>query len=536
MDLNYVRAWLDADPDPETRSELQALLDNDEQQQIENLFSGRLSFGTAGLRAALGPGPMRMNRLTVSQTSKGLADFLNSNREQYLDTNDRLSIVIGYDGRKNSETFARDSAEIMQAEGVHVYLFDEMVPTPLVAFASKNLGSSAAVVITASHNPPEDNGYKVFLGGITGHSQITPPQDSEIAAAIASVAELNPSNRSSGYEMIGDEQTHAYLSRASQLVDSVAESKLTIVHTAMHGVGWKMAEKVLRQAGFKNLHPVESQMLPDGTFPTVEFPNPEEPGAMDLAIEKAKLVNADLILANDPDADRLAAGVKHNGHYQMLSGNQLGILLADYVAKNHSTGTLAASYVSSNQIIDIAKFYGLDYELTATGFKWISKVDGLIFGFEEALGYCVDPRFTADKDGLTAAMLISVIADQLQKKGQTLIDRLEQIAEFTGFYETDQISLRLASNKYVAETVSKIKSSGELSVDGKTIEITDLVQINPRLDMLEIRFDENSKALIRASGTEPKVKCYLETKGVNAKQAEEKLAEIRKSIEKILKQ
>ena len=536
MDLNYVKAWLDADPDPETKAELQALLDKDDQEKIEKLFAHRLSFGTAGLRAALGPGPMRMNRLTVSQTTKGLADFLNSNREQYLDKDGQLSIVIGYDGRKNSKIFAQDSAEIMQAEGLNVFLFDEVSPTPIVAFASKNLGTSAAVVVTASHNPPADNGYKVYLGGKTGHSQITPPQDSEIAAAIDSVDELNPSNRSSDYQLVGDDQNQAYLFRASQLTPSVAETKLKIVHTAMHGVGWKMAEKVLTQAGFTNLHPVESQMQPDGTFPTVDFPNPEEPGAMDLAIEKAGQVDADLILANDPDADRLAVGLRHNGEYQMLSGNQLGILLADYIAKNHSSGTLAASYVSSIQIVDLAKFYGLDYELTATGFKWISKVDGLIFGFEEALGYCVDPQFTSDKDGLTAALLISVIANQLQSEGLTLMDRLQQIAQFTGFYETDQISLRLASPQKVAETVSQIKSAGELAVDGKTIQITDLAQINPRLDMLEIKFDDKSKALIRASGTEPKLKCYLEAQGSSSEEAKAQLEQIRNSVEKILEQ
>ena len=536
MDLNYVKSWLDADPDPETKAELQKLIDSKNHEALEKLFSDRLSFGTAGLRAALGPGPMRMNRLTVSQTSKGLADFLNKNREQYLDDESGLSIVIGYDGRKNSKIFAKDSAEIMAAEGIKVYLFDQAIPTPVVAFTSKNLSCSAAVVVTASHNPPADNGYKVYLGGETGHSQITPPQDSEIADAIASVTEINPANRSSDYQLIGNQHIDKYLERAEQLVDSVGESDLKIVHTAMHGVGWDIAEKVLNQAGFGHLFPVEEQMHPDGDFPTVDFPNPEEPGAMDLALEKAREVNADLILANDPDADRLAVGVQHDGEFSMLSGNQLGILLADHIARSHNFGTLAASYVSSTQITKLAKFYGLNHELTATGFKWISKVENLVFGFEEALGYCVDPHFTADKDGLTAALLVSSIANQLSSEGLSLIDRLNEISQLTGFYETDQISLRLESNQKVAQTVSIIRASGELEVDGKTIQITDLSITDPRLDMLEIRFDENSKALIRASGTEPKLKCYLESQGTDAREARAKMDQIRESVQKILEQ
>lgn len=536
MDYDYIKAWIENDPDDETKAQLSELLEKNKTSEIETLFASRLSFGTAGLRAELGPGPMRMNRLVVSQTAQGIADFLNQNKALYLDKNGLLSAVIGFDARKNSQIFAQDSAEILQASGIEVELFDHHVPTPVVAFTARQKQSSLAIVVTASHNPPNDNGYKVYLGGANGNSQIVPPQDAEIAKAIEAVSEINPGNRSAGYKKLGTEQINAYLDRCDELATETQHSELKIVYTAMHGVGWDLMKEIFKQAGFINIHPVSEQMHPDPNFPTVEFPNPEEPGAMDLALAEARRIEADLIIANDPDADRLAVGVKTGNDYRMLSGNELGILLADFVTDKHQQGSLAASYVSSQQIISLARQKGFDHQLTPTGFKWIAKVENLVFGFEEALGYCVDPENTPDKDGLTAALYSCLIARELNREGLSFDEKLEQIALNTGYFETGQISIRLESINSVKQLVENLKQNPNLNLSGKSASIVDLSVNDPRLDMLEIRPDENSRALIRASGTEPKLKCYLETTGSDRAQAKKAMQELSSLMSDFLKQ
>ena len=535
MDKKYIEQWIESDPDGETKAELQALMETEDHKTLEKLFSSRLSFGTAGLRAELGPGPMRMNRLVVSQTAKGIADFLNTNRDSYLDSAGNLSAVIGFDARKNSEIFARDSAEILQAEGIEVELFDQQVPTPVVAFTARRQNSSVAIMVTASHNPPNDNGYKVYLGGSNGGSQIIPPQDAEIARAISETGEINPSNRSENYKLIGDKEIALYLKRCEELSEKTP-SDLKIVYTAMHGVGWNTASKIFKASGFANIFPVKDQIEPDPNFPTVEFPNPEEPGAMDLAMAEARRVGADLIIANDPDADRLAVGIPSGGDYRMLTGNELGILLADYVAQKQQPGTMAASFVSIRQILKVAQKYGFNSELTPTGFKWIAKVDDLVFGFEEALGYCVDPKHTPDKDGLTAALYACQIADDLSQQGMSIEQKLDLIASDTGYFETGQISIRLESLEAVQMLLSKIKSSTEFEVDGKKISMRNLADTDPRLDMLEITPDENSQALIRASGTEPKLKCYLEVQADDRESAVIGLEKLKTLMKKFLEQ
>lgn len=535
MDRNYIERWIKSDPDEETRDELQTLLEAQDYTTLEELFSSRLSFGTAGLRAELGSGPMRMNRLVVSQTAKGIADFLNKNPDVYLDRNGKLSAVIGFDARKNSEIFAKDSAEILQAEGIEVELFDQQVPTPIVAFTAKRQSSSVAIMVTASHNPPNDNGYKVYLGGANGGSQIIPPQDAEIAEAISNINEINPSNRATNYKLIGAKEIALYLKRCQELSEKTS-SNLKIVYTAMHGVGWNTASEIFKLAGFENIFPVKKQIEPDPKFPTVEFPNPEEPGAMDLAIAEAARVSADLIIANDPDADRLAVGIPSGDNYRMLTGNELGILLADYVASRQKSGTMAASFVSSRQIIKIAQEHGLESELTPTGFKWIAKVDDLVFGFEEALGYCVDPKHTPDKDGLTAALYACQIAEQLSQQGLSIEQKLDLIASDTGYFETGQISIRLESLGAVRKLLEKIKSSSEFEIDGKKISMKNLADTDPRLDMLEITPDANSRALIRASGTEPKLKCYLEVQAKDRQAAIAGLERLRRLMKKFLEQ
>lgn len=525
MNYDYVKAWIENDPDDETKAQLSELLEHDNKSEIETLFASRLSFGTAGLRAELGPGPMRMNRLVVSQTAQGIADFLNQNKDLYLDSNAELSAVIGFDARKNSQIFAQDSAEILQASGIEVELFDNHVPTPLVAFTAKQQQSSLAIMVTASHNPPNDNGYKVYLGGANGNSQIVPPQDAEISKSIVAVREINPNNRSDGYKKIGSKQIQTYLDHCKKLSGENLQSELKIVYTAMHGVGWDLMKEIFKQAGFTNIHSVTKQMHPDPNFPTVEFPNPEEPGAMDLALAEARRVNADLIIANDPDADRLAVGVKTTDDYRMLTGNELGILLADFVTDKHQEGSVAASYVSSQQIISLAQQKGFDHQLTPTGFKWIAKVENLVFGFEEALGYCVDPENTPDKDGLTAALYSCLIAEKLSLEGLSFDEKLEQLAVSTGYFETNQISIRLESINSVQQLVQNLKQTPRLNISGKSLSIIDLSKTDPRLDMLEIRPDENSRALIRASGTEPKLKCYLETTGNDRAEAKKAMRE-----------
>lgn len=536
MEYEYVKQWIEQDPDEETKASLEELLENKDFETIDELFSSRLSFGTAGLRAELGPGPMRMNRLVVSQTAQGIADFLNKNKDEYLDPNGLLSAVIGFDARKNSDIFAKDSAEILQAAGIQVELFDQPVPTPVVAFSSRQKKSSVAIMVTASHNPPNDNGYKVYLGGTNGNSQIIPPQDAEIAEAIENVREINPSNRSNEYKLIGEREIKLYLDRCNELTGEPKTSELKIVYTAMHGVGWAVAKQIFEDAGFKNVFPVTKQMHPDPKFPTVEFPNPEEPGAMDLAFEEAKKVSADLIIANDPDADRLAVGIPVADGFRMLSGNQLGILLADYVSTKHSEGTMAASYVSSQQILNLAEKKGFQSQLTPTGFKWIAKVRDLVFGFEEALGYCVDPNNTPDKDGLTAAVYACLIARDLAAEGISVEQKLESIAQQTGYFETGQISIRLDSVAEVQKLLNNIKANPQVTVSGKTIEIKNLAETDPRLDMLEIRPDENTRALIRASGTEPKLKCYLESAGNGRAEAKSNLNELEMLMNEFLKQ
>lgn len=531
MDLEYVKNWITNDPDAETKAELQALVDSSKHDVIEQLFESRLSFGTAGLRAKLGPGPMRMNRLVVSQTAKGIADFLNQNRDSYIDPDGKLSAVIGFDARKNSDIFARDTAEILQAEGIEASLFDRQVPTPLVAFTSRQRRSSVAVMVTASHNPPEDNGYKVYLGGANGGSQIIPPQDSEISKAIANVQEINPALRSGDYELIGEREINHYLSRCKELVAGPEESNLKIVYTAMHGVGWEIIKNIFADAGFMSVHPVDSQCQPDASFPTVDFPNPEEPGAMDLALAEAERVSADLIIANDPDADRLAVGIRTEGGYRMLSGNELGVLLADYISQRIKSGTMATSYVSTQQLAKLANSRGFNSELTPTGFKWISKVENLVFGFEEALGFCVDPQNTPDKDGLTAALFACMLARDLANKGMNLEQHLDQISAETGYFQSGQISIRLDSLSDVQVLLNKLRSA-----EAEEEEIVDLKEVDPRLDMLEIKPDSQSRALIRASGTEPKLKCYLECSADSKEQAKQRLAQLDSHMRKFLEQ
>lgn len=536
--LAQAQAWLDQDPDAVTRAELQALIDAGDSAGLTDRFGSRIGFGTAGLRGELGAGPNRMNRVLVAQAAAGIARWLLANPE-FAGTGRRPSVVIGFDGRINSDVFAQDSAQIFAGAGIDVLLFDTYLPTPMLAFAVKQGGYSMGVMVTASHNPPRDNGYKVYLGGANGGSQIISPVDSQIAAHIDAVAaELNFEQlpKSLEFETGGGALRAWYIAHTSGLVAPQPDRQVKIVFTAMHGVGWATARSVFEAVGLHDPVVVGRQIEPDGNFPTVAFPNPEEPGALDLAIETANLSNADLILACDPDADRLAVAVPDTsvaGGWRKLTGDQVGLILGAEVAAKASrsgvSGNLGSSIVSSSQLSAVATHYGLGYVQTLTGFKWISKVPNLLFGFEEALGYCVDSAHTPDKDGISAALMIAEIANRLFSQGLTLDQHLAALGEQFGHYATGQISLRFASVSVAQDMVASLRNSPPTHIDGVPAAFTDLaigtVDLPPT-DGLRFDLPDGRRVIIRPSGTEPKLKCYLQAIGDNAADAGEKLANL----------
>jgi phosphomannomutase len=510
------RAWMAQDPDPATRAELDALVARaeagapDALADLTERFSGRLDFGTAGLRGALGAGPTRMNRVLVAQAAAGLAAYLRLREPN-------PSVVIGYDGRHNSAVFARDSAEIMQAAGVQATLLPRLLPTPVLAFAVRFYQASAGVMVTASHNPAADNGYKVYLGGGDGGSQIVPPADAEIQAAILDVAggSVTALPRSTSYATAGEEVIDAYRSATSGVARAGAPAAtLRYVYTPMHGVGLETARAVFAAAGFPDMHVVPAQANPDPDFPTVAFPNPEEPGAMDLAMELAAVVDADLVLANDPDADRVAVGVREGDAWRRLSGNEVGWLLGWRAARAAGgTGTLACSLVSSPALGAVAAASGLEWIETLTGFKWISRAPGLVFGYEEALGYLVDPDKVRDKDGISAAVAVLEEFADLKAAGITYEQHLASFAEQFGGYASSQISIRVADLSIIPATMERLRSSPPSVVNGRAVQGVDDfmggVQGFPPNDILRFRFD-GGRVIVRPSGTEPKLKCYLD--------------------------
>ena len=526
---DQAQAWLDQDPDPVTKLELQALIDNHDEEDLASRFSTRLDFGTAGLRGELGAGPNRMNRVVVAQTALGLAEFLNANRDTYLDPSGELSAVIGYDGRTNSDVFAMDSAEILSAAGIKTFLFSEMVPTPVAAFTGRRLGASLTVVVTASHNPPRDNGYKVYLGGPTGGSQLVPPQDKEIAnliTAISTRTTFQEIPKSKDFTFIGQPEINQYLDRAKTLVsleesEIAKRSALRITHTALHGVGWKVVSPLLAAAGFRVL-PVKLQAEPDPQFPTVAFPNPEEKGAMDLSFAEATSNDSDIILANDPDADRLAVAVRSGDGYQMLTGDQVGLLLANQLAP---TSKAIANSIVSADLSALAKHYGVPYTQTLTGFKWISKVPDLGYGYEEALGYCVDPEYTPDKDGITAALVIAQMASDLKSQGKSLVDQIQDLAEKFGHVATGQVSLRVSDLSVIGKITSDLRANPPASIGDEAVLFEDYLARTDAMKTDALIFSSNSiKIIVRPSGTEPKLKCYLQA-SATSKTAAAKLLE-----------
>lgn len=515
--IDRVKAWVAQDPNPKTKAELQKIIDAANISELEDRFSQLLQFGTAGLRGELGAGPNRMNQVVVSYAALAIAKFLQANRSDYQSTEGELAVVIGYDGRENSDIFAKDTAEILSAHGCLAFLFDRAVPTPVAAFTGHRLSAAATIVVTASHNPPRDNGYKVYLGGKNGGSQLISPQDKQIAQLISEIADketFHSIEHSSNYATLREEAIDQYVNRALALVTkgNKNRSELRITHTALHGVGWEVVRKIFDSAGFA-VTAVTDQMLPDSSFPTVAFPNPEEAGAMDLAYATGSEEGSDLILANDPDADRLAVAVPFESGWRMLTGDQVGLILADYIANKTKSGTLANSIVSAN-LDHLAKSYGLPYEQTLTGFKWISKVPGLVYGYEEALGYCVDPAHTPDKDGITAALLIAEIAADLKAEGSSLLDLLARLNERFGEISTGQVSIRVNDLQIISKIMRHVRENPPKHFEG-SLSSLDLLQSETLKTDAVIVQNQKVRMIFRPSGTEPKLKCYLQVNGTS---------------------
>ncbi|GHF68477.1 phospho-sugar mutase [Streptomyces thermodiastaticus] len=504
------RAWLAEDPDAETRAELAALIDQGDTEELAARFAGTLQFGTAGLRGELGAGPMRMNRSVVIRAAAGLAAYLKKNGTPHGDENAGL-VVIGYDARHKSADFARDTAAVMTGAGLRAAVLPRPLPTPVLAFAIRHLGAVAGVEVTASHNPPRDNGYKVYLGD---GSQIVPPADAEIAAEIDAITSLDAVPRpESGWQVLGDEVLEAYLARTDAVLAPGSPRTARTVYTAMHGVGKDVLLAAFSRAGFPEPVLVIEQAEPDPDFPTVAFPNPEEPGAMDLAFATARAAEPDLVIANDPDADRCAVAVKDGADWRMLRGDEVGALLAAHLVRRGVQGTLAESIVSSSLLGRIAGKAGLPHAETLTGFKWISRVEGLRYGYEEALGYCVDPDGVRDKDGITAALLVTELASRLKEEGRTLLDLLDDLAVEHGLHATDQLSVRVRDLSLIAGAMRRLREQPPAALAGLPVtraeDLTRGTDTLPPTDGLRYTLD-GARVIVRPSGTEPKLKCYLE--------------------------
>ncbi len=521
------RDWLAADPDPVTRAELAGVLaaadagDEAARTDLADRFAGRLAFGTAGLRGALGAGPNRMNRVVVTQAAAGLVAYLRD------EVTPAPRVVVGFDARRNSDVFAVDTAEIVAGAGGDALLLPAPLPTPVLAYAVRALGCDAGVMVTASHNPPEDNGYKVYLGD---GSQIVPPADERIAAAIGRTAETEVGTlpRSDAYTRLRDEVRAGYVEAVLRTLPDPgrrAPRTLRVVHTALHGVGAAVLDEVLARAGFTDRHQVPEQARPDPDFPTVAFPNPEEPGAMDLARALAAEVGADLVVANDPDADRCAVAVPDRlvpDRWRMLHGDEVGALLADALLRAGRRGSYAATIVSSSLLpamVAARRTAGDDVASaeTLTGFKWLTKVDRLAYAYEEALGYCVAPDLVRDKDGISAALLVCDLAARLRAEGRDLVDRLDDLAREHGLHATDQLSVRVSETAQITAAMTRLRGGPPRMLGGLPVQRVDDLSLGsvgrtglPPTDGVRLVLAEGGRVVVRPSGTEPKLKAYLE--------------------------
>ncbi|WP_194422519.1 phospho-sugar mutase [Microbacterium abyssi] len=549
--LETARAWLRQDPDAETRDELAGLItraasgDTAAVADLDDRFCTRLAFGTAGLRGELGAGSNRMNRVLVSQAAAGFAAYLRERAGGATPV-----IVIGYDGRRNSRRFALDSAELFAGAGLRAILLPRLLPTPVLAFAVRHLGADAGVMVTASHNPPNDNGYKVYLGGAEGGSQIVAPADAEIAAHIQQVADagdIAALPRSTGYEVADEDVVDAYVSATAAVAPAPESARgITWVYTAMHGVGWETFARILDAAGYPRPKTVGEQLNPDPMFRTVAFPNPEEPGAMDLAFAAARRTGADFILANDPDADRLAVAIPDEsaeGGWRRLSGNEIGLLLgarAARAAEGTAGASLACSLVSSPGLGAIAAHHGLDFHETLTGFKWISRAPGMVFGYEEALGYLVNPETVRDKDGISAAIAVLGLAAEARERGETLASLLADLGETYGHFASGQVSVRVDDLAVIGKVMLALRTLPPTRIGETAVaSAEDLLQADPGQpsgDVLRYRLADGSRVIVRPSGTEPKLKVYLDAQAPSAEAAAGVVAALETGVRALLEE
>ncbi|MCG9542678.1 phospho-sugar mutase [Vibrio sp. Isolate33] len=528
--------WLARDPDPRTREELQHLIDEGMHDELEDRFTQRLEFGTAGLRGKVGCGPNRMNRLVIQETATGLGHYLIEHV-----TNAKIrGVVVGYDGRLDSKQFAIDTASVLTALGIKVYLTSNVAATPIVAFGIEHFNAAAAVVVTASHNPPEYNGFKVYW---ENGAQIIPPHDAGIASEI-DIASTKPiplmslSDAEAQGKLVwlteGYYQTYrAAINQSPYVSKDIESANTTITYTAMHGVGAQMAEDLLHDSGFHKVFSVAEQREPDGNFPSVNFPNPEEKGAMDLVVNLAKSVDADIACANDPDADRFAVAVRtEDDSYKMLTGDQVGVLFAHYLlSKPHTKNQLVGnSIVSSTLLEKVANAHGATYFQTLTGFKWLANIgmqledenNEFLFAYEEALGYTIGTQ-VRDKDGLSAIVVFAQLVEELKSQGRTVWDLLAQISLEHGVHTNAQRSIALDPDS--PSIGSKLRSAQPKAINGVAISVIEDLQsslrfviggnteaINlPASDVLIYHLEDGSRIIVRPSGTEPKVKVYYET-------------------------
>ncbi|MDQ0642175.1 phospho-sugar mutase [Microbacterium murale] len=547
--LAQARAWLRQDPDAATRDELAGIItraasgDGPAIADLDDRFGTRLAFGTAGLRGALGAGSNRMNRVLIAQAAAGFAAYLREHVRGSAPT-----VVVGYDGRRNSRRFALDSAELFAGAGLRTILLPRLLPTPVLAFAVRHFGADAGVMVTASHNPPDDNGYKVYLGGADAGSQIVAPADAEIASHISHVADsgdISSLPRSTAYETADEEVLSAYI-RATAAVAPAPESakSLSWVYTAMHGVGWETFSRILRTAGYPQPKTVKEQLSPDPRFPTVSFPNPEEPGAMDLAFAAATRTRADFIIANDPDADRLAVAIPDDsveGGWRRLSGNEVGLLLGARAARG-AEGTpgasLACSLVSSPGLGAIAAHHGLDFHETLTGFKWISRAPGMVFGFEEALGYLVNPETVRDKDGISAAIAVLGLAAEAHERGDSLATLVAELGDVYGHFASGQVSVRVDDLAIIDKIMLALRTLPPTRIGEKTVRSAeDLLQAapgQPAGDVLRYSLSDGSRVIVRPSGTEPKLKVYIDAQADSAESARRAVADLETGVQELL--
>ncbi len=537
MDLKLraeVEEWISDDPDSKTAAQLTDLLRTGDEAALRRYFNGFLQFGTAGLRGPIGPGPSCMNRAVVARTAAGIA--------AYMKARGMSSVVIGRDARYGSEDFTFESAEIFSGAGMKVYLLPRPLPTPVLAFATAHLKCDIGVMVTASHNPPEDNGYKVYIGPLADGidyraSQIITPTDTLMAADIAAVQSVKSLPRARDWVILGEDVLSEYIRRTSALAPRPADIK--VVYTAMHGVGTETIQRVFNHAGFATLILVDEQCAPDPDFPTVAFPNPEEPGAIDLALKKARDFGADLVIANDPDADRCAAAIPdESGNWRMLRGDEIGIILGEWIARSQPKGTFGNSIVSSSALKKISKHYGIDFKEVLTGFKWLAKIENLAFGYEEAIGYCVDSQTVNDKDGISAALFLAQIAADLKAEGLTLNDLLRQVWDREGFHGTEQISIRVSDISAIAALLKNLRQSPPKGIAGRVVtSIDDLAQPTdglPPTDGLRIWLAGGIRIIIRPSGTEAKLKCYIEVVTATSGESQKLLDEIRGPLKEFL--